>query len=72
MIDRIIDDIVICECINSGEVIQIPKKQLPKGVREGHVLRQEGDGFVMDQKITQQRQTDLDKRLNRLFEKSKG
>ena len=66
VIDRIVNGRAICECLESGETRNI---SLPKGAKEGHVLRQDGEGFIVDHNLTKQRKGELKTRLNRLFEK---
>jgi len=67
VIDRITDDIAVCECLESGKTIQIP---LPKGAKEGHILRQDGKVYIIDHEKTQQRLTTLTNRMNKLFTKN--
>ena len=82
IVDRIEAGIAVLEALVSGsnatetkeaqkikEIIEIPKNQLPKGIREGHVLHKEGDAFAIDYKMTKQRREQLKARMKRLFDK---
>lgn|GEM_PF-259839 len=66
VIDRIVNGVAVCECLETGETMSITP---PQGAKEGHVLRGEGQGFVVDQAMTKQRQAEMATRLNRLFER---
>ena len=70
-VDRIEDDHAICECLETGAQIILDKKTLPPKVKEGDILRQSGEDFVLDEGVRKQRQEQLTDRLNRLFERHK-
>jgi len=69
-VDRIENDIAVCECMESGERLNIDVSALPSGAKEGDVLMRDGDGFVIDKIQTEDRRERLSNRLNRLFEKN--
>jgi len=71
IIDRIEDGIAVLECHVSGEIIELPKKALPKGAREGQMLQKDGDGFVIDKAGTQKRKEEMQARLDRILKKYK-
>ena len=66
VIDKIVDGVALCECLTTGDVFHIVP---PKRAREGHVVRREGDSFVIDQEETKRRRAELASRLNILFAK---
>ena len=68
-IDRIERGKALCECLQTGERITIEQSALPKHAKEGDILRQMGDAFVIDETHTEERQRDLTNRLQRLFER---
>ena len=72
IIDRIEDGIAVIECSDGDEIttIELPRKALPKGAREGHVLQKHGDNYTVDYEATNQRRAQLRERLNRLLKKS--
>jgi len=70
IIDRIEDGIAVLECLEgSKEVIEMPRKTLPKGVKEGQVLCQDESGYTIDHEATAKRRTQMRERLNRLLKK---
>jgi len=69
IVDRIEAGIAVLEAKSTGEVIEIPKKQLPKGIREGQVLRKDGDAYNIDYEMTKQRQEQIKVRVKNLFDK---
>ena len=52
LVERIEADIALCECLQSGARISVDVKHLPPSVIEGDIIRQDGDGFVLDQPHT--------------------
>jgi len=61
--------IAICECLESGDRLELEINHLPENAKEGDVIRREGDGYVVDQALTKQRKDELTDRMNRLFKK---
>ena len=77
IIDRIEDGIAVLECLdtdlgNRDEMLELPRAALPKGVREGQVLRKDGDGFTIDYEATQKRRDNMRSRLDKLLKKDKN
>ena len=67
-IDRIENGIAVL--INeSGERKEYSVTDLPDGIREGSVLREVGEGFVLDDALTKSRRNDLASRARKLFKK---
>jgi len=67
IIDRIEAGIAVLECQYTYEIIEIPKSELPKTAREGHVLTKMEGFFVIDREETQKRRDDLKRRLERIL-----
>ena len=68
VIDKIESGIAICECMKTGEIIELTAKNRPKGAKEGDIIRLlPNDGFEIDHTLTTQRQKTLADRINRLF-----
>jgi hypothetical protein len=67
VIDRIVDGAAICECLQTGERMEILAKDHPR-VKEGDIIRllPEG-GFEIDEGLTAKRLENLTNRMNRLF-----
>jgi len=67
-IDRIVESIAICECLQTAKRLEIEIKNLPDGVKESDVLHQRDDGvFVMDAEFGTQKTAEMTARLNKLF-----
>ena len=70
VIDRIVGGIVICECLETGSIIELDKKSLPQAAKEGDViLKTDAEGYVIDKEQTQQRLDKLTVRMNALFKR---
>ena len=71
IIDRIEDGIAVIECSDGDEItmIELPKSALPKGARDGHVLKKHGEEYVIDHEATNERRAQLRERLNRLLKR---
>ena len=67
IIDRIEDGIAVLECQTTNEIIEVPKSELPKTVREGHVLVKDGDVYSIDREATQQRRDSIRARLEKIL-----
>ena len=68
VIDRIENGIAACECLETGFVLEINQKNLPKSAREGDVIRrQDKNLFVVDVELTKKRRDSMTDRVNRLF-----
>ena len=70
IIDRIEDGIAVLECQTTGDIIEIPKSDLPKTAREGHVLMKDGDGYAIDREATQRRRDNIRSRLEKILGRS--
>ena len=70
-VDRLEGDVAVCECLQTGVRITVDKKHLPPKVKEGDILLQSGEGFILDEAQTEQRHEHLTDRMNKLFEKHK-
>jgi len=68
IIDRIEDGIAVLEN-KSGEIIELPRKDLPKGAREGQCLIKEGEGYAIDRAGTEKRKAEMKARLDRILGK---
>jgi len=66
VIDRIEEGIAVLENTATQEVLELPRKELPKGCREGYVLKKEGDCFVRDPEGTEARKKLIQEKFSRL------
>jgi hypothetical protein len=69
IIDRIENGIAVCECMESGSMLEIAIANLPKGVSEGDAIRGDDGSYILDSAMTKQRKTEMANRLDRLFKK---
>ncbi|MCL2360180.1 MAG: DUF3006 domain-containing protein [Defluviitaleaceae bacterium] len=69
IIDRIEDGIAVIESKTTGEIIELPKKALPRGAREGQMLIKEGDSFIIDKAGTEKRRAEMRARLDKILGK---
>lgn len=67
-VDRFENDIAICEDRNTKEMISIPKKNLPKGIKEGSILAYKDGKYRIDiekeKEISERIKTKMDKLWN--------
>jgi len=70
IVDRIESGIAICNCVPTGENLEIKAGELPTKTKEGDVLTKDGDRYVYDEGLTKKRLTNLTERMNRLFERN--
>ena len=68
-VDRIEGGFAVCECLQTGARITLDVKMLPKGLKEGDILREREGGYLIDEAGTRERAQDLAERVRKLFEK---
>ncbi len=52
-LDRYEGDYAVCENRETGEMIDIPRLNVDPYAKDGHVLRREGDTFMIDYEVTE-------------------
>ena len=67
IIDRLEEGLAICET-ELRKRISVPVSHLPKGIKEGDVLREEEGRFSLDSEETDKRRREMKKKLMELFE----
>ena len=67
IIDRLEEGLAICET-ELRKRISVPVSHLPKGIKEGDVLREEEGRFFLDSEETDKRRREMKKKLMDLFE----
>lgn len=65
-VDRIIEDIVVLEDLENGNILEVNIKKLPDGVHEGSIIIYKDDNYTLDTKLEENRRTSLRDRLNKL------
>ena len=66
IIDRLEEGLAICET-ELRKRISVPVSHLPKGIKEGDVLREEEGRFSLDSEETDKRRREMKKKLMDLF-----
>lgn len=69
MIDRLEQELAVCEN-ESKEMVSIPLDRLPKGVKEGDVLREQEGVYTVDEDATRDRRARMRKKMMDLFERN--
>jgi hypothetical protein len=67
IIDRIESGIAVCNCMATGENIEVSLSELPLRIKEGDAIAKNKDGYVYDKKFTRKRLADMTDKMNRLF-----
>lgn len=65
-VDRIEDDIVVLENIETNEIINLNIKQLPKNIKEKNIIRLENNEYILDNNEQVERENRIREKLNRL------
>ena len=66
-IDRIEDNIVVLQNIDSGEIEEVNKELLPDNIKEGTIIIKE-EKYTIDEETTQEKANDIQNRFNNLIE----
>lgn len=69
VVDRIENDIAICENIETKEILEIDLKLLPKKVKDGSVIIYEENTYKLDLKEEEKRRKEILERFNKLKKK---
>lgn len=65
-VDRFEGDIAVCYDLQDDYKIEIPKYLLPPGVREGDIIVETEEGFVIRAEKTAERKRSILERFNKL------
>ena len=66
IIDRVEDNIVVCENLETKEMIELDKSLLPKNIKDGNVLLFENNEYKLDLNEEELRRQRIRERFNRL------
>lgn len=66
-IDRINENTAVCEDEN-GNLLKLMASELPRGVKEGDILRKQDGVWCKDEKESSERRQAMKEKLNRLIE----
>lgn len=68
-IDRFEGKFAVCENLETGEFVNIPKSELPQDCTEGSILKFENGKYHLDVEKTQKEQQEIKNLVNNLFKK---
>ena len=68
-VDRIEDNLVIIENLETKEIIEIEKDKLPEGIKDGTILIYEDEEYKLDLNEEELRRRQIQDRFNRLRKK---
>lgn len=71
-IDRIEENIAICEHLKTKEIVEIPIYLLPPTITEGSIISMKNETYIHEKEIETKRKEELRNRLNRLKINKKG
>jgi len=71
ILDRYEEDFAILEDNKTREILEISRKEMPKGAREGHVLRIENGQYCLDLEETAKRKQMIQEKFSKLKFKKK-
>ena len=63
---KIVDNIVVLENIETGEIIKEDRNNLPSSIREGNILEKKGGAFCIDSSSEEKRREIIKAKLDRL------
>ena len=69
VIDRVENELAVCEALDSGETRQFKTALLPEGAKEGDVLVYDGARLILDEESTAARTKKIQGMLDVLFKK---
>ena len=70
-IDRFEGDFAICENKQTGEMLNIPKTELPSNISEGDIIKFENGKYVLDIEATNKEKQEIKNLVDNLFKRKK-
>ena len=68
-VDRFEGNFAVCENLKTGEMINIPRVELPENIQEGSILKFENGKYVLDFEATKNQQDEIKHLVDNLFKK---
>lgn len=68
-IDRFEGNYAVCENLTTNEFCNIPKSKLPKNCKEGSIIKLDNNKYVLDEKATSSKQSQVKNMVNNLFKR---
>ena len=69
IIDRIEDDIAVCEMVDDKKMVEIKLDELPENVKEGSILKFKNGRYELDLQTERKRRMEMQEYFNRLRKK---
>lgn len=66
VVDRIEEQIAVCEDLETKEIREIPLKDLPFSVNDGSIITYQDNKYQKDMTLEEERRRNLQARFNRL------
>lgn len=68
-VDRFEENFAVCENLETGIFINIPISDLPKGIKEGSIIKFENGKYILDKKLEDIKKQEVKNLVNNLFKK---
>lgn len=68
-IDRFEENFAVCENLQTGEIVNIEKSNLPENAKEGSIVKYENGNYTLDNELTKEKQETIKNMVNNLFKK---
>ena len=65
-VDRIIDNIVVLENLDTKELLEIDIEKLPKNIKDGTILKLENNQYLLDEITQKTREETIREKMERL------
>ncbi len=65
-VDKIEEDLILCEELTTKEKIVINKNELPNEVHEGSIIIKDNNSYIIDKNQELERKKSIQEKLNRL------
>ena len=65
-VDRIIDNIVVLENLDTKELLEIDIEKLPKNIKDGTILKLENNQYLLDEITQKTREETIKEKMERL------
>ena len=67
IVDRIEEDIVVCENLETREIENIEKYKLPENIKQGVVIKLENGNYIVDIEKTDERRQIIHEKIKNLW-----
>lgn len=71
VVDRVEENIAICEDKSSKELVKIEVEKLPKGVKEGSIIVEKNNTFLLDKTQEARKSSIIKQKMDKLWKKQR-